>query len=900
MSVQRVALIFDDTDRPETTGVYCRRALQKLVEVKHFRPVDVKAIPRGKFDLYLNIDDGLSYLLPADLHPAAWWAIDTHMDVAWCLSKSHDFDFVFAAQRDGAAQLCDEGISTTWLPLACDPELHRKHDMAKAHDVCFVGNIGPGERADLVRLLESRFPNTFVGKRYFDDMARTYSASRIVFNRSVRNDINMRVFEAAACGSLLLTNDLRDNGQEELFRDGVHLATYRDAHELLDKARFYLAREAVRERIATAGREEALARHTYRHRMQTLLEEVARKLAATPEVCWTGGAVRAGALSTDLAPVQPLSVHQTEPDVTINPPDAIDLSYFEFARPEVLALIPLSARRVLDIGCGAGLLGEALKARQPVEVFGIEMVEPAACQARTRLDHVMIGNLEEMTLDFGPKEFDAIICADVLEHLRNPEHLLKQARGWLRPEGVLIASVPNVRHHTVVRSLLDGNWTYEPAGLLDQTHLRFFTRRDMDQLFQRAGFSVTRTQIVPGPGDEAWWQGQSHQEVHTGRLRIGGLPRGESEEFYVYQYLLVASPSPNGGPALAAPTLKPQAESTVVAGKQDRRKKASARPSRSRHRSSSSAHPIRVPRKLRIFLLGDFGSSWRHEAMTANALLEQGHTVHRFHEYLMPSVDHVVGELNSGGYDCLLFYKGRIGGRSPEEVFAPTGERIAEVLNRAKVPGYTWYVDRAYQFALQPSREVWMRRVAPLCRVAFVADGVLARTDWAHWHVLREPVDHRTVQRLYVPDAARRPLAFIGQLYGSREEELAAVVREFPLEFITGAYGAALSPAILNYQIILGPRYPTVYGFWGNRVYVVLGHGGFFLGPEVEGMRDEGILPGVHYAPLGANPAEDIRTWLGRPTEREHIARAGQELILSRFTYAHAVRELCRIIEETR
>ena len=93
-----------------------------------------------------------------------------------------------------------------------------------------------------VRRIQRRFPDTFVGQRFFDAMARTYSASRIVFNRSIRNDVNMRVFEALACGSLLLTNDLADNGQAELFRDGEHLATYADAEELLDRAAFYLTR----------------------------------------------------------------------------------------------------------------------------------------------------------------------------------------------------------------------------------------------------------------------------------------------------------------------------------------------------------------------------------------------------------------------------------------------------------------------------------------------------------------------------------------------------------------------------------------------------------------------------------------------------------------------------------
>jgi hypothetical protein len=277
-----VAVIFDDEARPDTTGVYCRRALGRLVEVEHFRPMELSRIPRGRFDLYLNIDDGLRYRLPADLQPSAWWAIDTHLDPDWYQAKAPDFDLVFTAQRDGAELLHRAGIASAhWLPLACDPEIHRRHDVPKTLDVCFVGHVFAGERSDLLRLIQRRFLNTFVGQRFFDDMARTYSASRIVFNRSIRNHVNMRVFEALACGSLLMTNDLADNGQAELFRDGVHLAVYRDHDDLLDKIAFYLGREASREQIAARGRAEALARHTYQHRMETILTAAAERAATT-------------------------------------------------------------------------------------------------------------------------------------------------------------------------------------------------------------------------------------------------------------------------------------------------------------------------------------------------------------------------------------------------------------------------------------------------------------------------------------------------------------------------------------------------------------------------------------------------------------------------------------------
>ena len=478
-AIRRVALIFDSRARPETTGVYCRRALGGLVEVEHVLPTELARVPRKGFDLYLNIDDGLEYRLPDDLRPSAWWAIDTHLDFERSLEKARDFDWVFAAQRDGAARLLGAGIgSASWLPLGCDPEIHRKHEVAKQFDVAFVGNLFPGPREDLIGLIRHRFPNSFIGRAYFEEMARAYSAARIVFNRSLRNDVNMRVFEALACGSLLLTNDLGGNGQEELFQDGVHLAVYHEPEELLDKIGYYLRRETIRERIAAAGRREALTRHTYRHRIEKLL-----------------GAVEAGlARKTVSAP----AVAAAEPR---------DRSYFDHVRPEILALVPKAARRVLDIGCGAGRLGEALKARQEAEVVGIELDEEAARQARARLDRVVVGDIEQLEPDFAPGSFDAVLCGDILEHLRSPDRLLRQAHAWLRPHGHLIASIPNVRHHSIVRGLLAGSWTYESAGLLDRDHLRFFTRREIEKLLFRAGFSIEQLQMVPGPGDdEGLWR----------------------------------------------------------------------------------------------------------------------------------------------------------------------------------------------------------------------------------------------------------------------------------------------------------------------------------------------------------------------------------------------------------
>lgn len=516
MSIRRVAVVFDATDRPETTGVYVHRALNELVEATHMQPQDLHHVSSKQFDLFLQVDDGHDYVMPSQLRPAAFWAIDTHMDFERYRRSAQHFDLMFTAQLDGSKDLNRLGIAATWLPLACDPAIHRKHDVKKDHDLCFIGNLIPGPRLELVSRLKSAIKNMLLDRRYFEEMAMAYSESRLVFNRSIKNDINMRVFEAVACGSLLLTNDLSGNGQEELFRNEVHLATYQDADELLDKVRYYLKQERRREKIAKAGLQEAYAKHTYRHRVEQILA-AAEKLESQPKISLPAASAKGTGYTSDSM-------------------------YYGYVRPEILALVPTTAQRILDIGCGAGRLGRVIKERQGAEVLGIEYTPVAAAQARTNLDKVFEGDIETLAIDIAPSSLDAVICADVLEHLRNPLTVLRRVRTWMRQKGRLIVSLPNVRHHSVVRGLLEGHWTYEPAGLLDTTHLRFFTRREAEKFLFRAGFDIHEKQMVPG-AEHAEWERQGRKgEVILGRLHIGGMSPEEAEEFHAYQYLFTATP----------------------------------------------------------------------------------------------------------------------------------------------------------------------------------------------------------------------------------------------------------------------------------------------------------------------------------------------------------------------
>ena len=163
----------------------------------------------------------------------------------------------YLGQKNGAEQLTESlGRHVEWLPLACDPQIHARQEVPLTYSLSFVGNLIGCERVRLVEHLRSQFTDVHVGRHYFEEMAAVYSASRAVFNRSVVDDINMRVFEGLCSGSLLVTNDLSTNGQEELLQDGKHLVTYNGDDELLDKIRFYLKNDSGRERIAAAGCEE--------------------------------------------------------------------------------------------------------------------------------------------------------------------------------------------------------------------------------------------------------------------------------------------------------------------------------------------------------------------------------------------------------------------------------------------------------------------------------------------------------------------------------------------------------------------------------------------------------------------------------------------------------------------
>ena len=171
--------------------------------------------------------------------------------------------------------------------------------------------------------------------------------------------------------------------------------------------------------------------------------------------------------------------------------------YYNQPRPSILSHVRPGPNRILDLGCGSGALGRnLLAAGKAAEVVGVELFDAAAQVASTHYAKTYVGDIEGMDLPY-ELAFDYVICGDILEHLREPEAVVTKAHRWLKDEGRFICSVPNVRYWRVAYELaLKGAWDYGDAGILDKTHLRFFTRASCLRMLSGAGFVVTSSQML--------------------------------------------------------------------------------------------------------------------------------------------------------------------------------------------------------------------------------------------------------------------------------------------------------------------------------------------------------------------------------------------------------------------
>ncbi len=232
-----------------------------------------------------------------------------------------------------------------------------------------------------------------------------------------------------------------------------------------------------------------------------------------------------------------------------------DPSYHRNRRPEIASFITAPPGTVLDVGCGGGATGKLIKEKFPgTRVIGIELNPQAAEYAKQYLDQVICAGIDNVDLAAHAPDarIGTVLLLDVLEHLYDPWRALLRIREWLLPESRVLASVPNIRNLATLDALAAGRWDYATDGVLDITHVRFFTRDGLRRLFEETGYTVrnmeplTQPEIVDGivvnrrPG-----------RLDTRNVSIGFHSFDDLEDLYAFQYVIDAVPAPASAAAPA-------------------------------------------------------------------------------------------------------------------------------------------------------------------------------------------------------------------------------------------------------------------------------------------------------------------------------------------------------------
>lgn len=209
-----------------------------------------------------------------------------------------------------------------------------------------------------------------------------------------------------------------------------------------------------------------------------------------------------------------------------------DIVYYQSMRQDLLEMIPSQIEKVLSVGCGAAVTEGHIKSKFAIPyVVGIELNEQVANLAREVLDELIVGDVENISLSFPKKYFDLIIYADVLEHLRSPWEVLSNHLSYLKDDGYVLISLPNVRYYFVIWQLLLGRWEYQSRGILDRTHLRFFTLREIRQLLNNVD-----VEIIQFRRNYRLLENVSYKYRKVAKL----LSLFVFREFFTYQYIILA------------------------------------------------------------------------------------------------------------------------------------------------------------------------------------------------------------------------------------------------------------------------------------------------------------------------------------------------------------------------
>lgn len=257
----------------------------------------------GEFDYHLWVDygeDGLpidrTWRIPDDGGKKIYVCSDAHIDDSgkkYRFDKANQFDYVYFNQLRALEEWSKDensgtkdGIKASWLPHAGEPDVYKKFEKIKKYDLAFIGhmqdvkNYNDITRLEFLDAMFRAFPNFYYGTRHpafpeknlFEHASEMFSESKIVLNITIKDDINMRLFEAWSSGSLVLTNEIPT--LKFFGEDGKHFATYKTIEEAIEKAKYYIENDVEREKIAKTGHEHFLKSHTYEERLRHIIGDI--------------------------------------------------------------------------------------------------------------------------------------------------------------------------------------------------------------------------------------------------------------------------------------------------------------------------------------------------------------------------------------------------------------------------------------------------------------------------------------------------------------------------------------------------------------------------------------------------------------------------------------------------
>jgi tetratricopeptide (TPR) repeat protein len=470
----------------------------------------VKQLPENwKPDFYFWIETGLdSY--PKDLDkldiPKVCYLIDTHLHLESHIETAKNFDCVFVAQKEYINPLQEAGISEVhWLPLGCDPEIHAKTEIEKSHDVVFVGSLTDPRRVNLLKEVDKKF-DLSVERKFMDEMTESFCKGRIVFNNAIRNDLNMRVFEALCSGTLLVTDPAE--GLEDFFEDGKHLSIYKDETDLLKIIQHYLDNPDQRERIGEQGRQEVMEKHTYECRTSSMMDVLDRALVK-----------------------KEIKVSVANPEKKVHT--------VKGSQGDLDKMIPFDAEVVMVVGEGIAKIGKSLKTNRNIFIAGIEENPDLVDTTKVEVDDVICSSTSTLEIPYDDQSFDCILVLGTLGRSANPKAFLEKIEKCLKPEGTLIIKFPNVQSIQAINYLIEGGSDPKSDSIFNNEPHGFLTVSDYRRLLKGSRFHIESTEeIVDSNYDSV--AATDTTVLRFGRVVINDLSQEKIRRLFVEEYFVVA------------------------------------------------------------------------------------------------------------------------------------------------------------------------------------------------------------------------------------------------------------------------------------------------------------------------------------------------------------------------